>query len=70
MLKPKKMPRATKAQLRNEIERLRHVGQQFSNMAYNLSQGSQVKAIDQDVKGKFKELYKEWDNIARSEKRS
>lgn len=60
--------KATKKELRQEIQRLRHVGQQFSNMAFNWSQGSTPTQIDMRGKDKLRSLYKEWDSIGRAER--
>ena len=56
--------KATKDQLRKEIESLRHVGQQLSNIAYNLSSRN---VIDECAKDSMRRTYREWDAIPRSE---
>lgn len=56
--------KATKQELRQEIDQLRIVGAQMSNLCYNLHQSS---AIDTRLRENMKELYVKWDAIKRSE---
>jgi len=61
--------KATKAELRREIQQLRHVGQQLSNVAFNLSQTpDQPRELTVENKKMLKELYKEYDAIKRAER--
>jgi hypothetical protein len=61
-----KMTKATKQELRQEISMLRHIGQQFSNVAFNLSQPS--CSLDGYFRIALSKLYKEWDSIQRAER--
>lgn len=63
MLNPYAM-RATKSQLRKEIHDLRLVGQQMSNLCFNLSRDDSIAEHYRDL---MDECYKEWDSIERSE---
>lgn len=62
----KKVP-ASKQALRDEINRLRFVGNQLSNMAYNY--GRSDKALDDHGRKALRELQVEWDRIERVEPR-
>lgn len=60
------MKPATKAQLREEISKLRNVGQQMSNLCFNLSQSSDQTP---DNRSSMDQCRRAWDAIPRSEKR-
>jgi hypothetical protein len=57
--------KATKSQLRGELCQVRFVGQQMSNLCFNLSQN---KTIEKSVRESMKDLYQKWDAIKRAEK--
>lgn len=59
--------KATKAELRQEIEALRRTGLRLANCAYNLSKDD---ALDVRTRGLLDELRCEWDAIARAESRA
>lgn len=63
MTKPHR--KATKAELRAEIAKLRSVGGRLSNVAFNLSQRRDGVGDYEDL---LHRLYKEWDAIERAEK--
>lgn len=60
--------KATKQQLRDEIRRIRSIGQRLSNVAYNYGQNSHTSTLlsTQDKDMLFA-LAKEWDTVPRSE---
>lgn len=64
--------KATKAELRQEIAKLRHIGRQMSNVMFNLAQQvipdypADKRAVHQ--REIFKGLYKQWDEIKRAER--
>lgn len=60
------MKRATKAELRQEICELRHVGRQMANACFNLGQGHTFTQYDRDI---CDGLRREWDAIKRRENR-
>lgn len=57
-----KTNRTTKQQLRQEISQLRFIGQQMSNVCFNLAQGA--TDINREL---MDQLRREWDAIARAE---
>ncbi len=70
---PKKSPftiasaAAKKARaLRKEVKELRRVGQQLSNVAYNMGQEGSHKEIRPEDKAIFNRLRREWDAIERT----
>jgi hypothetical protein len=61
---------ATKAQLREEIRQLRHVGQQMSNVCFNVGQESSSRSsriLEADIFRCMRTLQKEWDGIPHAE---
>lgn len=58
------MTRATKAELRQEIAELRHVGAQMANLCFNIGQLCEVKETHLDA---MRELFVQWDAIKRRE---
>ena len=56
---------ATKADLRREIKELRNVGQQMSNICFNLAQNKEQPIRYRDS---MDSVRKEWDAIKRAEK--
>ena len=70
---PKKSPFAIVAskstelkKLRREVDELRRVGQQLSNVAYNLAQEGSKTALDSALKMSLDRLRREWDAIERT----
>jgi hypothetical protein len=67
------MTRATKAQLREEIAELRHVGAQMANVCFNLGQANAtIRKLGpecQRAADAMWELRREWDAIKRREPR-
>lgn len=54
--------------LRKEVDELRRVGSQLSNVAYNLAQESSYKLLDASLKTRLDQLRREWDAIERTPK--
>lgn len=59
-------PVVTKKQLREEIDALRYVGQQLSNIAFNMGQETSHREIEPRVKAQMRDLQRKWDAIPRS----
>lgn len=57
---------ATKTELRDEIEKLRNIGNQMSNLCYNLAQSSEQTLDNRSV---MDQCRRAWDGIPRSETR-
>ena len=62
---PTRRGRATKAELREEVRRLREVGAQLANAAFNLRQ---KHTLSDDDRATLDELRRKWDAVQRSEK--
>lgn len=56
---------ATKAELRQEIAELRHVGNQMSNLCFNLAQDGRQSQVNRDC---MDQCRRNWDAIKRREK--
>lgn len=56
--------KATKRELRDEIQQLRIVGEQMAHLCFNLSQQDRLEPYLQTTMGT---LYRQWDAIRRSE---
>ena len=59
------MKEPTKKELKQEIKQLRYVGQQLSNILYNLIQ-SHVDITNPNTKNLISKLVGEWDSILKS----
>lgn len=62
---------ATKADLRREIQELREIGGQMSNICFNLGQNAVYEDLGKMVTGRdlvsLRELQQQWDAIKRAE---
>lgn len=56
--------KVSKADLRQEIAELRHVGGQMANLCFNLSQEGNISYDRREV---MRRLYRDWDLVARRE---
>lgn len=59
------MKKATKAELRQEILELRHVGSQMSNLCFNLAQWKEGRPQDRQS---MDQLRRDWDAVKQRER--